>query len=207
MEEGIKYPPIGIAGAARVGKDTLCKYLKQHLNEKYQLNAERISIAGDSIKKDLYSVIKNKTNISTFTTDNKEKTVIRPILVEYGRLMRKITKGRYFITKLTNDKTFGLKIPIITDIRYAEYPEDELYWLKTETKGLLIFLEREGIENANMFENKNNDILKQNADLTIRTKTFTDVQLLNKNMNKFAEDITKLYLNYHLPIGHLSAFK
>jgi hypothetical protein len=207
MLSNVKYPPIGISGAARSGKDTLCLYIKQRFKEKYQLKAQRVSVAGDSIKKDLYSIIKNKTGISTFTTNSNEKSIVRPVLVEYGQLMRRITQGRYFITQLQKNKNFESHISIITDIRYAEYPQDELIWLKQEVKGLLVFLERKEIKNANKFEAKNNNILKQNADLIIKTKTFNNPQDLQYNMIKYADKIIDLYVSHHLPIGHLSAFK
>lgn len=194
MAECVNYPLIGIAGAARSGKDTLCKALIKEF-EKRQIKANRISIAGDLIKMDLYKVIKENTNISTFTINDEEKQTIRPMLVEYGRLMRKITHGRYFIEKLANNKRFNKdSINIITDIRYAEYPKDELYWIKEEVNGFLIFMERNGIADANDFEKQNN--------LTIRTKTDIKMYLPNckneKELNDLMDKEAKIVIDKYL---------
>lgn len=203
MGECANYPLIGIAGAARSGKDTLCNALIKEFKER-QIKARRVSIAGDLIKKDLYKVIKKNTSISTFTLNDKEKEIIRPMLVEYGRLMRKITRGRYFIEKLIKSREFtSNKINIITDIRYAEYPKDELYWIKKEIKGFLIFIEREGISNANDFEKKNNSIIKKAANIKLHLPNCKS----EKELKKIMKEKAKFIINHHLPIGHFSALK
>jgi phosphoribulokinase len=203
MVNGTIYPLIGISGASRAGKDTLCSTLT-YLFKQNKINAKRFSIAGDFIKKDLHKVIKSRTNISTFTLNDKEKEVIRPILVEYGRLMRRITQGRYFINQLKNNKTFVNKnVRIITDIRYIEYPKDELFWLKKEEKGFLIFIERENVKDANVFEKKNNSIIKKSADYVVKMKNFKNKNLLKKEMEKEAKKIIQLYFKkYKLPFSN-----
>jgi len=199
------FPPIGLAGAAGVGKDTLYTVME---NVTKEYNIKRYSMAGDSIKKDLYDFLKYKINISSFTTNPTEKNIIRPMLVEYGRLMRNQTKGRYFINQLQSDPDFGKDlIPVITDVRYAEYEQDELYWLKEEKKGLLVFLEREGINPANEFEEKNNFILKNNCNLYFNIKNTKEYYSeLIPIAKKILKNYTKM-INYHFPTGHLSAFK
>jgi phosphoribulokinase len=196
MAERVNYPLIGIAGAARSGKDTLCKAL---INEfkKRQIEAKRISIAGDLIKKDLYKVIKKNTNISTFTVNDREKQIIRPMLVEYGRLMRKITQGRYFIEKLANNKQFNKNtINIITDIRYTEYPKDELYWIKEEVNGFLIFMERNGVLDANDFEKQNNLTIRTKADIKMYLPNCRNEKELNDLMDKEAKIVINKYFNF-----------
>lgn len=182
------FPPIGLSGAAGVGKDTLCRVL---LKDFKVHPFKRYSMAGDSIKKDLYELLKKTINISTFTTDPKEKTYIRPLLVEYGRLMRNQTKGRYFIEKLEQDTNFGRdNIPIITDIRYAEYETDELFWIKQERKGLLVFLDREGVHPSNEFEEKNNIILRNNCHLYFKIENNTNY---NSILHPIAQKIIQIY--------------
>jgi uncharacterized protein Smg (DUF494 family) len=189
------YPPIGIAGAALVGKDKLCSALIYSFLENYNLKAKRFSIAGDTIKKDLKSLIFSKTGIDSYTTSHEEKTVIRPLLLEYGRLMRNKTKGRYFIEILEKTKGFATKsIPIIPDIRYTEYEKDEFYWLKTEKKGLLVFLERNSIKAANKFEETNNKILKKHADFVFKIPTFKTEDDYFKYINKITNKIITTYL-------------
>jgi ABC-type dipeptide/oligopeptide/nickel transport system ATPase component len=156
---------IGIAGASRSGKDTLCRSLIRILNEKYNIEAERRSIAGDLIKKNLRSIIMNSVGIDSFTENTEEKELIRPLLVEYGKLMRNNTKGRYFVEnfEIVKEKTL-----IIPDIRYAEYLKDEIHWIRNEVNGYLIFLERENIKDANETEKINNKKLKILSNCCIR---------------------------------------
>lgn len=158
------YPLIGISGAARSGKDTLCRALIREF-KKINLIAIRKSIAGDTIKKDLQEILMQKLKIDSFTENINEKTLIRPMLVEYGKLMRNTTQGRYFIDNFEYSKN---KINIIPDIRYAEYKKDELCWLKDESKGVLIFLEREEISDANETEKINNKIIRNFSDHYIK---------------------------------------
>ena len=148
---------IGIAGASRSGKDTLCRSLIRILKEKYNIEAERMSIAGDLIKKNLQNIIMNSVGIDSFTENTEEKELIRPLLVEYGKLMRKWTEGRYFVENFQN---INEKTLIIPDIRYAEYEKDEIHWIRNEVNGYLIFLERENIKDANETEQINNKKLK-----------------------------------------------
>ena len=189
------YSPIGIAGAALVGKDTLCNELISVFDEKYAINSKRFSIAGDFIKKDLKNLIFKNLKVKIDINSPEEKKNIRSLMVEYGRYMRNKTKGRYFIEKLNENKQFGKGyIPIIPDIRYAEYKKDELYWLKNEKKGILIFLERNGIENANKFEEKNNIILKSNADFCINVPNFKNISEYSSYMEEIVDCIIKSYM-------------
>lgn len=182
------FPPIGLSGAAGVGKDTLCQTL---INNFKVYPFKRYSMAGDYIKNDLNELLQKSIKISAFTTNIKEKTSIRPLLVEYGRLMRNHTQGRYFIEKLQQDSNFGNQnIPIITDIRYAEYEKDELHWIKQEQKGLLVFLDREGINPSNEFEEKNNIILRNNCHLYFNIKNTDDY---NAVLNPVAKKIIQTY--------------
>ena len=160
----MNYPIIGISGAARSGKDTLCRGLIREF-EKLNIPATRKSIAGDTVKTDLQKILFEKIEFDSFTEDNKEKETIRPLLVEYGKLMRQKTNGRYFIEKFQLEESF---INIIPDIRYAEYPKDELFWLKKEMKGLCIFIEREEIFDANETEKINNKLIKEIADYHLK---------------------------------------
>jgi len=152
---------IGISGAARAGKDTLCRGIIRVLKEKYNVDGVRKSIAGDRVKHDLKNVLQENLNINVFTEESQEKEYIRPLLVEYGKLMRNRTQGRYFIEKFSSEEN---KVNIITDIRYAEYSKDEVFWLKKEINGFLIFIERKNIFDANETEKINNKIIREVAD-------------------------------------------
>jgi hypothetical protein len=160
----MSYPIIGISGAARCGKDTLCRGLIREF-EKIGIKAVRKSIAGDTVKNDLKTILFEKIQFDTFTEDHKEKESVRPLLVEYGKIMRQKTNGRYFIDQFKLEENC---VNIIPDIRYAEYPKDELFWLKNEMKGLSIFIEREEIFDANETEKINNKLIKEITDFNLK---------------------------------------
>lgn len=185
----ILYPPIGIAGAARSGKDTLCKGLISYFNS-LNIQATRRSIAGDTVKSDLKDLLSEKFNINSFTEDFDEKESIRPLLVEYGKLQRLKSKGRYFIEKFEFTPEY---VNIIPDIRYVEYPEDEVNWLKNQVNGLLIFIRRKGVFDANDTEKVNNKIIKNYADIQIEWDTLKEEDELFQHAKNIVENYYKLH--------------
>jgi hypothetical protein len=165
MSEVKNYPKIiGIAGAARAGKDTLCRALIRELIRDGVMGTRK-SIAGDTVKGDLQDLLKNKFNLDSFTEITEEKEFMRPLLVEYGKMQRAKTQGRYFIEQFQPEQDI---INILPDIRYVEYPKDEVHWIKNEMSGFLIFVEREGIYDANDTEKINNKIIKNIADYNLK---------------------------------------
>jgi hypothetical protein len=205
-----KYPVIGIAGAARSGKDTLCSGLIRIFN-KISIPATRKSLAGDQIKSDLKELLLSKCNIDPFTKDSREKELIRPILVEYGKLQRAKTQGRYFINFFEASDS---KVLIIPDIRFSEHPKDEIYWLKKELNGLLIFIERENVFDANETEKSNNLIIKNSADFVLKWDTLNENNEFDvKLIDNIAKNIIKNYYmpllnnSYHLPTGQFELFR
>jgi hypothetical protein len=181
------YPSvIGIAGAARSGKDTLCRGLCRIL-EKNNHKGVRRSIAGDIVKSDLKNLIYEKTQINSFTEDINTKELIRPLLVEYGNLVRAKTEGRYFIDQFKIEKD---AINIIPDIRYAEYSKDELHWIKNEVNGFLIFIEREGISDINDREKVNNKIIREVADYKLKWSSLNeDIEEDRNKIDQYAEAV------------------
>jgi hypothetical protein len=164
------YPPIGIAGAARAGKDTLCRALIRQLKE-HKMDAVRKSIAGDAVKTDLKHLLLEKFNLNSFTENSEQKEFMRPLLVEYGKMQRNKTQGRYFVDGFVPETDV---VNILPDIRYVEYPEDEVYWLKNEVKGLLIFIKRQNIEDANDTEKVNNRIISNMADYILNWRSLDE---------------------------------
>jgi uncharacterized protein Smg (DUF494 family) len=181
------YPSvIGISGAARAGKDTLCRALIRVL-AKQGKNAVRKSIAGDTVKADLQELIERKFKLDSFTEITEEKEFMRPLLVEYGKMQRAKTKGRYFIEQFKPEQN---AINILPDIRYVEYPKDEVFWLKNEVNGFLIFLEREGVSDVNDTERVNNKIIREVADYKLK---WTDLDENNEEdrvkLDEYAQNI------------------
>jgi hypothetical protein len=183
------YPPIGIAGAARAGKDTLCRGIIHELKV-YKIDAVRKSIAGDTVKTDLKNLLLERFNINSFTENAEQKEFIRPLLVEYGKMQRNKTQGRYFIDGFIPTPDV---VNILPDIRYVEYPEDEVHWLKNEVKGLLIFIKRKDIQDANDTEKINNKIISNMADYTLHWDTLNE---------KNPEDMLKIYDYARLIVEH-----
>ena len=85
---------IGVSGLARSGKDLFTTVSQDILKER-GLKTERYALAYE-LKNDLKQLIHKKTGIDVFTENTEEKTIIRPLLVAYGDVMRKISEGKYW---------------------------------------------------------------------------------------------------------------
>jgi hypothetical protein len=199
MNQNIK-GVIGIAGNAFVGKDSFCKVLIKTFDEKFKVKAIRRSLAGDTIRKNLKDISKTHFNIDIENPTIEEKKLIRPFMVEYGLLMRRISEGRYFIEQFEDSGV----VDIITDIRYTEYPKDELHWLRHEKNGFLLFLERDDITPANEHEEKHNKILKVESNLYMKIPTFGED--MENNLSIYAERVAEKFLNKFLPFSDRTFF-
>jgi len=130
---------IGISGYARSGKDLFTSVAQKGLKE-HGIKSEKFSLAYE-LKNDLKSLIKTKIGIDVFTDDTQSKSIIRPLLVAYGDVMRKTSDGKYWTAKVSQriDKSKA-DVVFITDIRYDVYPEDECTWLNRKMSGKLIHI-------------------------------------------------------------------
>lgn len=172
--------PIGISGVATSGKDTLFKLLENRLGK-----VKRIALA-DALKADLDGFLTDRCGISAFTQNPEEKSLIRDLLVGYGKIRRKQSKGTYWTQKVQPQVTECLSYgvwPIITDIRYDFYPTDERYWLQTVQNGFLIHVSRtrangEPVLAPNIDEAENDPLLRERANFRIAWETYEDFQAL-----------------------------
>ena len=184
---------IGITGVARSGKDTFYSILKKYLKEK-GIESQRIALA-DELKKELGDFVDKKFKIDLNKCDGSDKELIRPLMVAYGKCRRVQTEGKYW-TSLVESKIKELKkekiIPIITDIRYIEYKDDEYAWLKSHD-GILIHISRkldDGslVPPANIEEKSNDNKLKAVCDFSICWDTCQDTnalyELIKRNIDK-----------------------
>ena len=131
---------IGISGLARSGKDLFANVAKKIIETEKNLKVEKFALAYE-LKNDLKDLIYEKTGMDVFTEDTREKNIIRPLLVAYGDVMRKLSNGTYWTNKVEQRiKKSNADVAIITDIRYDIYPEDELYWVQRKMNGLLIHI-------------------------------------------------------------------
>ncbi len=130
---------IGISGLARSGKDLFTTVAQKILTDK-GFKTERYALAYE-LKSDIKDLIFKQTKIDVFTEKTEEKNIIRPMLVAYGDVMRKVSEGKYWTTKVENKmSTSKADFVFITDIRYDVYPEDECYWLQRKMGGKLIHI-------------------------------------------------------------------
>jgi hypothetical protein len=187
---------IGVSGCARVGKDTFFNILKKYIPE-----VEQVALAYE-LKKDLDDFVKSKIGVSVFTDETKDKTLIRGLMVEYGKIKRQQTEGTYWTClaqKKINDILRMDKIPVITDIRYDIYPKDEFHWLKNENGGVLVHIARmfgdDEIPPANEEESINNEKLKTKADYSIKWNTVEPSQnaIDDTNLNEIVKGFIKFY--------------
>lgn len=190
---------IGLTGVARSGKDTFYSILKKYLEEK-NINSERIALA-DNLKKELGDFVKEKFKIDLHKCDGRDKELIRPLMVSYGKCRRIQTDGKYW-TSLIDNKIKELKkqntIPIVTDIRYIEYKDDEYAWLKNHN-GVLVHISRkldDGsiVPPANIEEKSNDNKLKAVADYSVCWETCQDVNFLYELMQKHLKNIYEKYI-------------
>ena len=162
---------IGLAGAARSGKDTFYMLLSDELQGRAE--CKRLAFA-DELKEDLKPLLMEKFNIDPTNTTEHEKNLIRPLLVAYGTdLVRNIDK-KYWIKKISKKiKSNNKTIFIITDVRYPNESE----WVKSFKESVMVFIERDGAPPANQEESKNCPILKSNSDYVVSWPTYPNGQI------------------------------
>lgn len=172
---------IGIGATALVGKDTLFKVL----DSIYPNTFERVGLA-DLLKHEMDDFCKKSYGISAFTKDPKEKELIRPIFVAHGKIKRMQHHGTYWtglVQKRVDDIVCDGLIPVCTDIRYAIFPEDEIFWLKNRNKGVYIHVNRfnadgSKIEPPNSDEQQQEKILEKYADFRLNWMTSNNFDYL-----------------------------
>jgi hypothetical protein len=169
---------IGISGNATVGKDSFCNALIGLLKE-HDIKAKRYAFA-DELKYEADEFLKSSLGISAFTTDKKEKKLIRPFLVWWGTDFRRDLDDSHWINKVNEKLIDEGVVYIITDVRY----QNEFGWLKNNG-GLSLFLDRaisgvglDGLPNTvqpgNDYEKENNKWLKAQADINTTWQTIKD---------------------------------
>ena len=182
---------IGIAGVARSGKDSLALEIENLIRFYKGKVVYRTSLA-QPLKEDCKDFIKDYLNLDVFTDNNEDKAIFREFLVWYGKVKRQLTQGKYW-TNLLDQRVEEYKpdICIIPDIRYQQYEEDEVSWLKAKNNNILIHLQRVSISGelvppANIDESINDSIIQNSADYKVVWPTFTD-ENKQQNMKEFAQ--------------------
>lgn len=185
----IKY--IGISGLARAGKNIFCDIAIKQLKEEYNLKAKSYALAFE-LKKDCAEFVNSKLGLDVFTENTENKNIFRPLLVWYAHVKRTQSMGRYWIEQLNNtiknDNNMDSDIILISDIRFAEYPKDEIFWLRHELNGKLIHISKFSYDvNNNKIFNKppneterlNDPKIKKDADYLIEWESSNGDNLIN----------------------------
>lgn len=163
---------IGVSGVARGGKDMLAASLIRSLHKK-GISAKKFALAG-LLKREMKSFLMSTVGIDPESADGEQKGLIRPILVEYGRMRRKMSEGTYWSSKVLEEiDSSNLDIAVVSDVRYAEYENDEAYII--QRGGMIIHVSR--IMNgggsyppANQDERENDPRIFALSDITVAVK-------------------------------------
>ena len=185
---------IGLSGVAGAGKDLFFSLLSR------KMKCTKFSLA-DALKKEVSPFTQEFYGIDPLTCSRKEKERIRPLLVTHGSIKRDQSNGRHWINKLNKKikNNMTSSTVIITDIRYDDYPEDEVHWLMKELGGYLVHISlydvvprlnvdfKKYVMPANEEEAKNNPKLQSKADYIIEWPREEDKALLETHVNTFLE--------------------
>lgn len=188
----LKLPKIiGISGVARSGKDTFCLLSAKRLNKSKQA-AMRCAFA-DNVKADLHQLLIKKAGLSAYTDIDKEKELIRPLLVAYGtNLMRKMDP-EYWIKRLDLTIKAAMQVEataFITDVRYI----NEVEWVKKQG-GVMVHIEKEGALPANEQEEINDPLIKAECDLLVKWDHVGEELLEKKLSSKVTRALGKLQVD------------
>jgi len=191
---------IGVSGVARSGKDTFAAILVKKLEER-GYKAKTIALA-NPLKKMCADFCREQLNLDVWTTEPSEKTLIRPLLVWFGDVKRKLTNGRFWID-LADKKIKEIEASgeydyiIITDVRFQEYEKDELYWILRELNAPLVHITqmfdtprgKAKLLPPNEHEARNDPYLNQMANYRIVWDRIISNDLLNEpTLNKHVDD-------------------
>ena len=191
---------IGLSGFAGSGKDLFCEILCEKRPE-----FSRKSL-GDNLKRDIRSEILKDYNIDILDCTREEKDKVRPKLIDFGREMREKSNGRHWINSLTEEFTEEDTHICVTDIRYDEYPADEVFWLKDELRGVLVHIERYDILNNNKKfveapnedERRNDPILKAKATYNLQWHSFEgNEESVRKQAGAYVEAFLRWFDGYN----------
>ena len=138
---------IGVSGIAGAGKDLFCNLVQSYFEGIRKVHVKSIAFA---LKSDVKETCLELYGIDSVNATRQEKNRIRDYLVFYGDIMRKKTKGKYWVDKLDEEcysmeregKLKDNDIVIISDVRYDEYDQDETFWIRNHNNGVLVHIKK-----------------------------------------------------------------
>ena len=212
---------ISCSGFAKSGKSTFCKLVSDELKSRFNINCFQLSFARQ-LRLDIEEFL-SKCGFNIW--EDKEKDEFRPVLLWYGRIMRKKTGGQYFIDKvkkeiesIQNHLPFNQQKQVccLGDLRYKEFEYDEIDYCLS--MGPVVHISRyklalgTGSEESNNlikhfdlppneFEAKNDPLIKERADYRLEWKNENgQVENLKPYITHFVNWLEQNYLseNNHL---------
>ena len=154
---------IGVSGIAGAGKDLFCSLAQDYFHTlgtvKRKVFIKSLAFA---LKEDVRGTCLELYGVDPTKANRKDKNKIRDSLVFYGDVMRKKTNGRYWVDKMDAECYLMEKagaigdndIVMISDIRYNEFPKDEVPWVKNEKNGVLVHIKKHFTVDSGFFSKK-----------------------------------------------------
>lgn len=164
---------IGITGFARSGKDTFYELSASYL-ETINKKSKRFAFA-DVLKSECDELTLKHTGISCFTSDDREKFLIRPLLVAYGTHLRRELNPNCWIDGIKSEVSSSLEIldfVFITDVRF----KNEADWILSQG-GCVVNVVREGVGPANPDESSQSELISPLVGHTLTWPTFGEESL------------------------------
>lgn len=159
-----------ISGTARSGKDTLTQSFIKILSSKGIL-AKRYAFA-DELKKQLDPFLRMHLGISAFTEDAEEKSLIRPMLLAWGKICRD-TDENYW-AKIVAEKIKNEPYPHVAFISDYRYPNEHKF-LDGETIHITRVKENgESFPPIGEDEEKYNPVLLESSSYKFSWKNYSD---------------------------------
>ena len=197
---------IGVSGVARSGKNLFCDIAIKQLSQK-GVKAKQYALAY-YLKKDCEEFNRTKLGLDVFTEKTEDKTIFREMLGWYGGVKRKQTEGAYWTSMLQKDmEADDNEVIFVSDIRYDQYPKDEVYWIKEVLGGYLVHVskytyndwdERVFTEPPNEHEKLNDPLVKLKSDYLLQWKQ-SDIKdgliIDNAYLNLCVKDVLKSLLD------------
>ena len=133
---------VAISGVARSGKDAFCNILCNELNAQ-GIPSKRYALA-DELKRKIRQPLLELSGVDILNCTPKDKELVRDYLVAVGKIKRYQTEGTYWTSLLEQDikSDRHIVVPVVTDIRYDVFPNDEIWWAQTKMNGVLVHLSR-----------------------------------------------------------------
>ena len=203
---------VGVSGVAGAGKDLFVDTCVAELARRGK-STLKIAIATE-LKSELQSWCLNHYGIDPLNSSREDKEKIREFLVFHGVYKRKQSNGRHWLelaSKAVNDAKHNYDYLFISDVRYNDYPEDEVHWVKEELQGKLVHVsqyeiaevldkrnwpktkvDRAFLPPANAEEERNAPKLRKAADYILEWEMKTDInkhKYISSKVVSFIEEV------------------